>query len=427
MPGTDANDGRPAPLPSRPYYGWIIVAVAMLAIFVSSPGQTYVVSVFIGPIEDDTGWSRTTISGLYTLGSLTAATGILLAGRLMDRFGSRATLAVAGLLLGLAALWMSRVSRPFDLYVGFALLRLLGQGSLTVVPTAMVALWFVRLRGRALALTSLGAVAGQATFPPLVHLLVARTDWRTAWVVLALVVWGLLLPSALLFVRRSPESMGLLPDGDAPRSGPAGKPPSAPPPREEAWTLAEAVHTRAFWLLIVAVGSHSMIATALTFHHVSFMRSLGIDAAMAATVFTVIAPCSLVGTFLAGVLADRIAGRYLLAIAQTCLTAAMLWSVIIAESWHAFTYGGLLGFTSGFAGTLQAVIWPNYFGRRHVGSIRSAAATGMIAFAAIGPFPFGCLFDLTGSYRATVLVFVILPAVSALAGLLARPPRKEAA
>jgi MFS family permease len=84
----------------------------MLAVFVSSPGQTYVVSVFVGPIERDTGWSRTLISGLYTAGSLTAAAAILLVGRLMDRFGARATLTGAGLALGLATGFSSWRSPP---------------------------------------------------------------------------------------------------------------------------------------------------------------------------------------------------------------------------------------------------------------------------------------------------------------------------
>lgn len=424
VPQNDSDDTASRSSASTPYYGWVIVGVAMLAVFVSSPGQTYVISVFVDPIQRDTGWSRTLISGLYTIGSLTAATGILVVGRLMDRFGSRVALTVAGLFLGLAAVWMSRVNGPFDLYVGFALLRLLGQGSLTVVPTALVALWFVRLRGRALALTSLGAVTGQAVFPPLVHLLIVRTDWRTAWVVLALVVWGLLVPAALIFVRRSPESMGLLPDGDVERSGRAGGAASTLPGRENEWTLADALRTRTFWLLLGAVGSQSLISTALTFHHIAFMDSLGVGAAAAASVFTVIAPASLVGTFLAGVLVDRIAGRYLLALAQACLAVAMLWAVVVAQPRQALVYGGLLGFTSGFVATLQAAIWPNYFGTRHVGTIRSAAATGTIASAAIGPFPFGWMSEITGSYRVTVLAFVILPVVSGLAGLGARPPRK---
>jgi len=422
VPPNDTDNRGSAASPSRLYHGWIILVVAMLAVFASSPGQTYVVSVFVGPIQLETGWSRTLISALYTLGSLTAASGILMVGRLMDRFGARATLAGAG--LGLAALWMSRVDGPFDLYLGFALLRLLGQGALTVVPTAMVAVWFVRLRGRALALTSLGAIAGQAVFPPLVHLLVIRTDWRTAWVVLAVAVWALLLPATLLFVRRSPEAMGLFPDGDAPWDGPAEGPGPAPARRDEEWTLGEALRTRAFWLVVVAVASQSLITTALTFHHVSFMNTLGIDSATAATVFTVMAPSSLVGTFVAGTLLDRVAGHRLLPVAPACLIAAMLWSMAIVGPWHAFAYGGLLGFTSGFGAILQSVIWPSYFGRRQIGSIRSAGAIGMMAAAAIGPLPFGWMFDVTASARTTVLVFLIVPIVSALAGLVARPPRR---
>ncbi|HEX9822613.1 MAG TPA: MFS transporter [Methylomirabilota bacterium] len=422
MPPNDTDNRGSAASPSRLYHGWIILVVAMLAVFASSPGQTYVVSVFVGPIQLETGWSRTLISALYTLGSLTAASGILMVGRLMDRFGARATLAGAG--LGLAALWMSRVDGPFDLYLGFALLRLLGQGALTVVPTAMVAVWFVRLRGRALALTSLGAIAGQAVFPPLVHLLVIRTDWRTAWVVLAVAVWALLLPATLLFVRRSPEAMGLFPDGDAPWDGPAEGPGPAPARRDEEWTLGEALRTRAFWLVVVAVASQSLITTALTFHHVSFMNTLGIDSATAATVFTVMAPSSLVGTFVAGTLLDRVAGHRLLPVAPACLIAAMLWSMAIVGPWHAFAYGGLLGFTSGFGAILQSVIWPSYFGRRQIGSIRSAGAIGMMAAAAIGPLPFGWMFDVTASARTTVRVFLIVPIVSALAGLVAHPPRR---
>lgn len=119
---------------------------------------------------------------------------------------------------------------------------------------------------------------------------------------------------------------------------------------------------------------------------------------MASQVFTVMAPFSLAGTFLAGALADRFAVRYLLVTAQGMLLAALLWSVTISVAWQALIYGGLLGLTNGFGMTLQSVVWPSYFGRRPLGSIRSVATAGMIASAAIGPLPFGWLFDLTGSY-----------------------------
>jgi MFS family permease len=271
----------------RPYYGWVIVAVATLAVFMSSPGQTYVAAVFVDPMQQETGWSRTLISGLYTAGSLTAAAGMFLVGRLMDRRGPRLTLAAVGGFFGLTALAMSRVTHPLQLYAGFVLLRLLGQGSLTLIPTTMVALWFVRLRGRAMSMTSIGAIAGQATFPPLAHLLIARTDWRTAWVVQAVLIWALLLPPVLLLVRRTPESMGLRLDGDPPRQADSELPDAITERREEEWTAGEAFRTSTFWLLTAAGVSQPLISTALTFHHVSFMASRGLDATMASLVFTV--------------------------------------------------------------------------------------------------------------------------------------------
>lgn len=408
----------------RLYYGWVILAVATLAVFMSSPGQTYVAAVFVDPIQRETGWSRTLISGLYTGGSLTAATGIVLVGRLMDRHGARVALTVVSLLFGLTALAMSRVAHPLQLYLGFALLRLLGQGALTLIPTTMVALWFVRLRGRAISMTSVGAIAGQATFPPLVHLLIARTDWRTAWVVQAVIIWVLLLPPALLLVRRTPESMGLRPDGDPPRVAPGELPETIPVRREEEWTAGEAFRTSTFWLLMVAGASQPLISTALTFHHVSFMASRGLDATMASLVFTVMAPFSLAGTFLVGALADRFAVRHLLVTAQGLLMFALLWSVTISMPWQALVYGGLLGLTNGFGHTLQSIVWPSYFGRRHLGSIRSVAIASTIASAAIGPLPFGWLFDLTGSYSLGIVVFLALPAISAVAAAAAIPPRR---
>jgi MFS family permease len=408
----------------RPYYGWVIVAVATLAVFMSSPGQTYVAAVFVDPIHQETGWSRTLISGLYTGGSLTAAAGLFLVGRLMDRRGPRLALVVVGVSFGLTALGMSQVTHPLHLYAGFVLLRLLGQGSLNLIPTTMVAQWFVRLRGRAISVTALGAIAGQATFPPALHFLIARTDWRTAWVVQAALVWALLLPPVLLFVQRTPESMGLRPDGDPPRAATGQPVDAATEPLDEEWTPGEAFQTSTFWLLMAAGASHPLISTALTFHHVSFLASRGLDATMAAMVFTVMAPFSLVGTLIAGAVVDRFVVRHLLVAAQGGLMVALLWSATISMPWQAVVYGGLLGLTSGFGMTLQSVVWPSYFGRRHLGSIRSVAAASMVASAAIGPLPFGWLFDLTGSYNLGILVFLMLPVLSAAAAASAVPPRR---
>ena len=408
------------------FYGWIILVVAGSAGFMSGPGQTYGVSVFINPIIEDTGWSRTTVAGLYTAGSLTAATTMVFVGRLLDKYGARVMLMVIGTLFGFALIGMSAVSEPIHLYAGFAAIRTLGQGSMTLVSTTLVAIWFVRLRGRVMALYSLGLAASQAVFPPLIHILTSSVEWRGAWIILAFMAWGVVILPAMVLVRRSPESVGLLPDGDsiAIREAPSQRSPHRVS-AEVNWTLMEVFHTRAFWLLIFAGSSQSLISTALVFHHVSVMGSRGLDPGVAASVLSVLAPLSLVGMFLGGFLSDKIPNRYLLAVGQAILAVAMLWILVISQNWQAFVYGGMLGLAGGLLMTTNAVIWANYFGRRNLGSIRGVVFTSMVAFAALGPLPFGILFDLTANYTSAVLVFLALPVLCAAAALLAPPPHKK--
>ncbi len=405
------------------FYGFIILAVSALAIFVSGPGQTYSVSIFVDPIIKEFGWSRTLVSGLYTGGSLTAGVLMILVGRLLDKYGARIMITVAGILFGLAALWMGSVDSPLKLYVGFAAIRTLGQGSLTLIPTTLIALWFIRLRGRVTAIGVLGGAISAAVFPILIHNLITNMDWQGAWQVLAYIIWGALLIPAVFLIRRSPESVGLLPDG---------RPPIAEDNEEKSrvidevnFTLSEALKTRTFWLLLFASAAQPLIGTALAFHQISLLGSRGISAGMAASVFSFIAPAQILGTFSAGFLADKYPNRYLLVIGQGVLILAMLLTFIISAPWQAFLYGAVNGFGAGFIMTVGSVIWPNYFGRMNLGSIRGVAMAGMVIFAALGPLPFGLIFDLTDSYSLAILIFLALPVSCAVAALLARPPRRR--
>ena len=391
--------------------------------FTSGPGQTYSVSVFVNPIIDELGWSRTTVSGLYTAGSLTAAASMFLVGRLLDRHGARVMLVVIALLFGFALMSLSQVSQEWHLYAGFALIRILGQGSMTLIPTTLIALWFVRFRGRVMALNSLGAVASQAMFPPVIHLLITAYGWRSAWVALGLLVWVLMLAPAIGLARRNPESLGLRPDGDR---GVSEQDMSDSVEGEDNFTLKEALKTRAFWLLILAGSSHSLISTALVFHHVSVMDSRGLDAVVAASALSVIAPGALSGTFLAGFLCDRFPNRFVLVSGQFILIFSMLLTFVMAHPWHAIVYGVSLGLGGGILMTTAAVIWPNYYGRANLGSIRGIVTTGMVASAALGPLPFGFLFDVSNSYTLATAIFLALPAACAVAAFAAIPPRRSA-
>ncbi len=403
------------------------MGVAGLAIFCSGPGQTYSVSVFVDPIIEDLGWSRTMVSGLYTAGSLTAAMAMIFVGRLLDRYGARIMLGIVVVLFSVVVAAMSLINHPVHLYLGFAGIRTLGQGSLTLIPTTLVAIWFVRLRGRATALTTLGMGASTASFPPLIHWLISNSDWREAWIVLSIIVCALLLLPALLLVRRSPESVGLVPDGAArPESAWTGAAGTSRP-AEVSWQLGEAVRTRTFWLLLGAMSSPSIISTALMFHHISLMESRGIGTGMAAVVLSVIAPSVLVGSLAAGFLSDILPNRFIMAASQAFLAVSLTLALTVSHTWQAFLYGAVLGTGGGASMTTSAVIWANYYGRGHLGAIRGASQVGMVAFAAMGPLPFSLLLDVAGSYNSTFFALLAFPVLSALFALLAVPPVKREA
>ena len=406
------------------YYGWVIASVSWLVIFTSAPGQTYMVSVFVEPMSRDLGWSRTLVSGLYTAGSLTAALGVLLIGRWLDRYGARVTLAAVILAFGGAVLWMSQITAPLHLFIGFMAIRMLGQGALTLIATTMVATWFIRQRGRVSMLTTFASPASQATFPLLAHGLITHLGWRQTWVCLAVLVWGLLLLPTLLLVRRHPEAVGLRPDGDtAPRPATpiAGQPDTASP---EGWPLREACRTRSFWLLLFSSSSASLVSTALTFHHVALFASKGLEPALAAGVLSFMAPMALAGSFIAGLLVDWVANRFVLAAALALFVVAVLWASLMTSPWQGFLYGGLFGLSQGMTMTVNMVIWPNYFGRIALGSIRGVASTAMVAAAALGPLPFGYAVTLSGSYNVALLTFVALPMLCIGTSLLAVAPAR---
>ena len=138
-------------------------------------------------------------------------------------------------------------------------------------------------------------------------------------------------------------------------------------------------------------------------------------------------PMMLAGNFVGGFLTDKIQNRYVLAAGQALFIGTMLFTFVITQSWHAFVYMMMAGFSAGIINTTYAVVWPNYFGRSELGSIRGVATTAVIAFSAMGALPFGFVFDMTGSYDMAILTLLAMPVTCGIAALLAVQPRKVSA
>lgn len=406
------------------FYGWVIVGAVGIGFIMSGPTQTFTFSVFVDPMLNDLGWSKTLLSSLYTSASLLAGLTLIVTGRLLDKVGPRVMLTSIGVLLGFTCLWLSTIHSAAVMFAGFAVLRMLGQNSLTLVPTMLIGNWFTRFRGRAMALSALGMAGSLALFPIMSHLAISRMGWRDTWFLLGILVWVVLVPVSSLLLRNSPESVGLRPDGArAPRR--EGTPQASTHLLQEVvWTVPEAIRTRAFWLVTLVSAFYTFVQTALSFHSVSIFISKGIPAGQAATLFSVMAPSFLIGTVIAGFMNDKLPNRYTMIVGQLLVTAAVGWTFVATELWHVLAYGLLLGMGGGFLSNVIAVIWSNYFGRQNLGSIRGFSTTFTVMAAALGPLPVGLLADITGAYTAPLVFLLIVPVVGAAIALVTLPPKK---
>ena len=409
----------------RLFYGWVVLAVAALGLFASGPGQSHIFSVFVAPISADLGISRTSIASAYALATLAAAFGLPYVGRLIDRFGARRVVLAVAVLFGAAAIAFGQVSSLLWLTFGFGALRFLGQGSLMLNCANLVAQWFDQKRGLALSLMALGFSASMAVHPPLAQWLSEQAGWRGAWLWLGVLTWVLLIPPILLLVQNKPEDLGLRPDGASllDQSADGTMPPQD---AELGLTVRQALRTAAFWITALALATMSMLVTALFFHQVSIFTHQGVDAHVAARVFSVSALTMVVAMPLIGRLLDRFPTKPIFACATLTQSAALIAIVFVDDLPSALLYAVVFGLSNAAIQTHYTYVWPRFFGRRYLGSIQGSAQTIGVIGASIGPLPFGAAFDLFGSYVGALLTLAVLPLVCAIAILGMPLPRLDA-
>ena len=423
---------RRVPVRPHPHFsGWTMLGIAGFVLLLSTPAQTYGFSVFIDPMLTQLGLSRSLVSAAYTVATLVSAGAVFLVGGVIDRHGHRAVLAATAAVYVVALFAMGAVGGAWTLLLGFTLLRATGASVLTLAARTHVAQWFVRRRGRAVSIVNLGKMLGLALVPPANAALIQAVGWRDAWRVNALVV-ALLVPVAFLLVRNRPEEVGQFPDGE-PSPDALAAPATAETPEAPAdlasgrsWTRREALRTRTMWLLLVVTFVPALVTNGLSFNQISILTEAGLTPTAAALTFTIESAVAIPMTFAVGWLADRFGPRPALVLGQALLVACLVCLAFTAPGPVAVLFGVFRGLTTGTWILAQEVAWPAYFGRRHLGSIAGLSFAVSFVGAAIGPLPFGVIYDLFGSYRAAIWGLALLPVLSTWAALLARPPRSRA-
>ena len=411
-------------LKPRFFYGWVIVVVVSLGMFTTAAETFNVLTVFLKPMSEEFGWSRTTFAGAMSIGSLFGGFIALFIGPLMDRFGPRLALTIAFAVLGAVFLLTALITTLWQFYALQVLARMMTSGVIGVATSVIIPKWFIEKRGRAVAVGGVGSQAGSAITPLYVQLLVSARGWRVALAVAGLAIWVVsLLPTALL-MRRQPEDMGLLPDGARPRErATATAQRSELREPEASMPLSVVRRLPSFYLLTAAISMTWLIRTGVTLHFIPYFTDHGFSPEVAVMVLVTYSTSGVAGALFWGASADRFGARLSLVADCLLIGVGMLFLMVAASSTLlAFAWGVFWGITLTGSITLQRVIFADYYGRRHLGSIQGLVTLVQTVAQALGPLAAAIAYDATGGYLPAFSAFAISALAASIFVYLAKPP-----
>ena len=401
------------------FYGWVIVAGAFFGAFASGGIQGFTFSVFLKPMSDDLGWTRSALTAGIAINTLIASFIAPVFGFIVDKYGPRPIMAAAALVGGVAAGLLSNVTELWQFYVIFAVAGIFGGAALgEVVTQSTVVKWFIRLRGRAVAIGSMGGAASGAVLAPVITFMVATSGWRSGWVLMAVIFFVVLLPISLLMVR-SPEDVGLTPDGDRSEVDNQNRLHD-----EVSWNLKEALRDKTLWFLTAALTVAGLCVSSVVVHEFSLITDRGFSSATAAAVLSTHAVMASAGRLIWGFLVEKVKVRYAMSSVFLLCGLSVIMLVTVEYSALLFVFAVIYGLSIGGYSVTTAVAFANYYGRANVGSIRGAVSPLITGSVAVGPVLIAAGYDLQGNYTMGFFTLALLYLIASGLTLLATPPQR---
>ncbi len=392
--------------------------MAVVTAAMTGPGQTIGVAVFIDHLVAAVGASRSLVSSAYLVGTLTGAAAMPFVGRFLDRRGVRLSQTLFGLAFTVALVAMAGVDGLVWLVIGFAGIRMFGQGALSMVSSVTVALWFERRRGVAMGVLATVAGALMTLVPVALNLVIGRYGWRSAWLAAAAAVALVVVPLGWFALIDHPSLVGQRVDGARPAAG------LTEVNRHRAvagsYTRAEAVRTSQFWILVVIGSTSGALITGLNFHQIDLLGEAGLSSGEAAIMFLPQIVGSSVAALGVGLILDRLGTRLVPAASMMGLVAVHVLAAGLSGRATIVLYAVGLGAVGGSVRAALSTMVPGYFGVGHIGAIQGVVTVANVAGSAVGPVLLAVTQAATGSYRTANLVLAVLPVAATVVCLFNR-------
>lgn len=409
------------------YFGWLIVGIAFVTMAIGVTART-TFSLLLPPLIDEFGWDRGFAAGAFSFGFLVSAIISPFVGRVMDAKGPRVVILTGVVLLSTGLSLATTIERPWHLYATLGVL--VGGGANMMTYTAhsqFLPNWFVRRRALAISIAFSGVGIGAIVLLPWLQSIIARDGWRASCLTLTMLVIFVAAPLNLL-VRKRPEDVGLLPDGQGVSIVADEKRTASnvvdPEWAAIEWTLARAIRTARFWWLALGYFCALVAWYSVQVHQTKYLVEIGFTPIVAAWALGIVSAIGIPGQISLGALSDRIGREWVWT--AGCAGFAICYATLIALEHapnNALLY--LMVFSQGFLGyaitSVMAPIVAEIFEGPHYASIFGAISVPMIGGGAAGPWIMGLIHNATGTYRLAFLLSIACCAVSTVAIWIAAP------
>ena len=411
------------------FYGWWLLGIGAIIVTVGSL-QTGVTSVFFLPIQRDLGLTSAALSLVFTVSRFEGGLEGPVVGWLIDKRGPKLPIIIGAALGGVGLLVLSQANSYLYFFVVYITMVSLGfQMGFLQCMHAVANLWFIRYRTRAMSVYSSSFRVGWAIFTPIVAVMVLNYGWRNSAVVIGVFVLATALPLSLL-IRRSPESMGLMPDGDRPTETPEiQKNKDEPAPRPAATNapvdmdFKASLKTTSFWIIAFSTTVRLSTQTALGVHAIPMFVWKGMGEQAGANLVGLTAGIAVPMILVLGWLGDKMSKKTILFIAQVALALGFIVLNISENAITLYLFVVLFAF-GGNVSPVNYSILGEFYGRKVFARLRGALnSIGVIG--GLTPLYAGLVYDATQSYSIVLITFSGLAAAAALLLLLVRNPQRK--
>jgi len=413
------------------YYGWIIVMVVTLSSLASAAQINPTIGVFLKPITEEFQWTRSAVAGAVAGGTLIGGITAMFVGPLIDKYGSRWMLFGSFLLAGGALISIGRISNLPELYAAIFVSRITLQGVINLTNQTIVSKWFIRQRGRAVAISGLGQRVGGGVVPFLTQQAILLSSWRTASLFVGIFVWSITLIPVAIWMRRQPQDIGLLPDGDLQdRVNSSDKNNTNLNDKgnlrasERNYELKEALRTGPFWIILGTFCLTNFVNTGMNFNLLPHLTDNGLTESQAATVLLVWALVTVPTNMGLGMVAERFSVRTLMAVTTFGVGAGIFLLLFVTNFSMGLGFAVLHGASFGGSFLMLQLLIPDYYGSASIGALRGFIVPWQMFANAMGPLAATLVYDMTSSYTLILIAYVILQIVLIIVLMAALPSKK---